>query len=262
MKVKTSMKAGGVAMNLTETVHSGHPKRRLLGLGAGRILAFVLVIASPASLPATHTPGPLRLTPAGDRVFFTARKVGLGRELWVSDGTPAGTGVVKDIRPGVRGSGWGFFSNNVIDPLGRDGPLFLTPAGGTLFFAANDGTFGGELWKSDGTDDGTVMVKDFIPGDAHPDFDIRLQSEWVDVEGTLFLAFLATPAFANSPATPRKFFHPPEFSTGRARSSRPWVRIRQRTDVQTPGGADRVSASPYVPRGALPGRVPSHRVTD
>ena len=35
---------------------------------------------------------------------------------------------------------------------------------GTLFFIANDGNAGNELWKSDGTDAGTVLVKDIRPG--------------------------------------------------------------------------------------------------
>ena len=36
--------------------------------------------------------------------------------------------------------------------------------GDTLFFAANDGVHGTELWKSDGTEAGTVLVKDINPG--------------------------------------------------------------------------------------------------
>ncbi len=36
----------------------------------------------------------------------------------------------------------------------------LTNVGGTLYFSANDGASGVELWKSDGTVDGTVLVKD------------------------------------------------------------------------------------------------------
>ena len=56
--------------------------------------------------------------------------------------------MVKDIDPGATGSI----------------PSYLTNVNGTLFFTANDGTHGYELWKSDGTAAGTVMVKDIDPG--------------------------------------------------------------------------------------------------
>ncbi|WP_301337670.1 ELWxxDGT repeat protein, partial [Microcystis aeruginosa] len=55
--------------------------------------------------------------------------------------------LVKDILPGS-------YSSN---------PGFLTALGNTLFFAANDGVNGTELWKSDGTAAGTVLVKDIVP---------------------------------------------------------------------------------------------------
>ncbi|NIP52547.1 MAG: hypothetical protein GWN61_15505, partial [candidate division Zixibacteria bacterium] len=43
-------------------------------------------------------------------------------------------------------------------------PSSLINVNGTLFFAASDGIHGYELWKSDGTAAGTVMVKDINPG--------------------------------------------------------------------------------------------------
>ncbi len=45
-------------------------------------------------------------------------------------------------------------------------PSDFAAVGGTLYFAANDGGNGRELWKSDGTPTGTVMVKDVNPGAA------------------------------------------------------------------------------------------------
>jgi ELWxxDGT repeat protein len=56
--------------------------------------------------------------------------------------------MVKDIVPGPRGSN----------------PSFLRGVGGTVFFDADDVKHGNELWKSDGTKAGTVLVKDIWPG--------------------------------------------------------------------------------------------------
>jgi len=94
------------------------------------------------------------LTALGNILYFVADTPSSGSELHRTDGTPAGTWLVRDIWPGPSHS------------LTHD----LIAAGDRLFFAANDGQSGDELWTSDGTAAGTVQVEDINPGagDSHP----------------------------------------------------------------------------------------------
>jgi len=94
-----------------------------------------------------HSSNPSGLTQVGGVVFFAANDGVHGTELWKSDGTAAGTEMVKDIKPRSRSSQ----------------PRDLVNANGILFFTANDGTHGRTLWKSDGTEAGTVLVKNIRP---------------------------------------------------------------------------------------------------
>src|SRR5205814_7721686 len=50
-------------------------------------------------------------------------------------------------------------------------------------FTANDGTNGIGLWKSDGTDVGTVMVKDIVTGSGSGGF-----ANFANISGTLFFS--------------------------------------------------------------------------
>src|SRR5215469_10132308 len=43
-------------------------------------------------------------------------------------------------------------------------PSWLVAIGSTIYFSADDGVHGSELWKTDGTAAGTVMIKDINPG--------------------------------------------------------------------------------------------------
>jgi ELWxxDGT repeat protein len=68
-----------------------------------------------------------------------------------------------------------------INPGGSSKLTGLTVVGDTLFFAAEDGVHGVELWKSDGTASGTKMVKNIRPGSKSSS-----PQNLVDVNGTLF----------------------------------------------------------------------------
>ena len=95
-----------------------------------------------------HGSNPTRLTAVGTRLYFTADDGTSGRELWVSDGSAAGTSLVRDVRPGGAGS-------DIYE---------VAAVGGTVYFTADDGVTGRELWRSDGTAAGTTLVRDIRPG--------------------------------------------------------------------------------------------------
>ena len=140
--------------------------------------------------------GPQSLVGVGSTLFLSAHDVAHGQELWRSDGTPEGTGLLRDIAPGPDGSsplpvaemdgallfvasdgvhgrelwrsdGTSEGTNLLRDvAAGPDGsaPSALAKVDGVLLFAASDGVHGGKLWRSDGTEAGTVLVQDIAPG--------------------------------------------------------------------------------------------------
>lgn len=99
------------------------------GLAAGAVAATLLVV--------------------DDVAYFAGIDPEHGTELWVTDGTPEGTRLVRDLAPGP--------ANGIVvrDPLG-------VVLAGKLYFFATDGEHGYQLWSTDGTGTGTEAVSDSL----------------------------------------------------------------------------------------------------
>lgn len=142
----------------------------------------------------------------------------IGEELWVSDGSVSGTYLIKDINPG-----------GTFDPPSSWARDFIEFQG-KLFFCANDGAGGEEIWTTDGTADGTNMfvnintTNDPFYGGSHPFYltinankmyfsadDEHGQEPWVTdgtVAGTFMLKDLRTtisPSGINLSSQPQEF---------------------------------------------------------
>ena len=82
----------------------------------------------------------------GGKLLFPGHSEANGHEPWVTDGTLAGTHMVKDIMPGS--------STSLGDPF----PLFQGfDFQGRAYFLGQDETHGMQLWVSDGTEAGTTQ---------------------------------------------------------------------------------------------------------
>lgn len=145
--------SGGFVKNLAQTTATNIP--RFFGV-VGNQLLFV----------------------ADGTIVLNSNNVNSGMELWKTDGTGAGTVIVKDINPEVSNNfPPGPFSagKNSISYANKDNSVngvIKEPAldirsiihNNTLYFGADDGANGSEIWKSDGTEAGTVLIKDLVPG--------------------------------------------------------------------------------------------------
>ncbi|QDU65021.1 ELWxxDGT repeat protein [Engelhardtia mirabilis] len=103
-----------------------------------------------ADLLAAGSSEPGQFYADGSTVWFAADDASVGREVFRTDGTPAGTQLAADAQP---------------DPLSGDSnPAELVRMGTAAFFVADDGLHGRELWVTDGSEEGTQLVFDLFPG--------------------------------------------------------------------------------------------------
>ena len=72
---------------------------------------------------------------------------------------------------------------DIVAGAGASYPMAFTNVNNTLFFVANDGTHGRELWKSNASTIGTTLVKDIRPGSVG-----SAPQQLVNVNGTLFFS--------------------------------------------------------------------------
>ena len=84
------------------------------------------------------------------KLYFEATSESTGREIWVSNGKENETYLLKDINPG---------NNSGIQTSFSETSVIIN---NTLYFIASDGISDGEIWKTDGTHDGTEKVTDFL----------------------------------------------------------------------------------------------------
>ncbi|MEM8962555.1 MAG: hypothetical protein AAGD38_13810 [Acidobacteriota bacterium] len=94
------------------------------------------------------TPAPPIALGVDDGTLVFAIDTNDGRELWVSDGTVAGTGLLVDICPGSC----------------RADPEVLGDVGSTFVVIADDGTSGRELWRVDRLAGTATQLIDLCPG--------------------------------------------------------------------------------------------------
>lgn len=109
-----------------------------------------------------------------EKLYFTAYSndfeslTTIGREIWSTDGTSAGTNLLTNL-------------NGLDDGVDTSGPLVVF--NDELYFMGNNGSYGWELWSTNGTEEGTSMFLDIHVGSGD---DSSWPGSFLEFEGMLY----------------------------------------------------------------------------
>ena len=158
--------AAGGLVYFTVTAGEGRQLWRTDGTADGTVCLLERPLIPPAAWLGS-TGAPAAMTAFGDRLCFVAADTEYGNEVWISDGTVAGTRRLTDVRPGATDAN----------------PAELTVVGNRLFFTADAALTADtpppakdqrpairsrELWQTDGTPEGTARVEELTLGPQSP----------------------------------------------------------------------------------------------
>lgn len=186
-------------------------------------LLSILLMACGGQISNSGLPDPNPLPPT-TRVMYTAGDQEQGVQLWTSDGTPQGTRVLKIIN-----------KQGLVSPMDYQSWAFtnvqatpFTLWRGNYWFFANDSVHGAELWTSDGTSDGTQMVKDLSPGPGNA---VELSVSDLRIHSTQNgLYFVASPISNSGPGYGRNLWQ----SDGTASGTKLIPRFDPSQEIEAP----------------------------
>lgn len=114
----------------------------------------VRIIAANSNYPPVVTDG---MTVWVNKIIYAANDGYFGYEPWISDGTPNNTRMIKDIKP----------NNSNYSSVDGSEPRYFKIFKDKAYFQA-DTWYGSQLFVTDGTTDGTVMLTKTGTGDREP----------------------------------------------------------------------------------------------
>lgn len=207
---------GGKVYFFANSSATGHELWTTDGTEAGTEMVIDLMPGIVSSM--FNSTNPVQLVASKNSLFLSAiSDVDTGYELYVSDGTAAGTKLVKNLNTSnlrnasvqlVAGAGnfviFSYIDNNMVRRYAcSDGTAagtfdFITEGNSTIFqmvprncivtedklyFVLSDNKIGSELYSSDGTPDGTGLVIDLSPGTGS-----SVPSAFVNIDNAIYFS--------------------------------------------------------------------------